>query len=223
MEKLSKSMKKFLRYSNNLKKKQIKKVEEIPRLRKLLFFNWIRPKKFERIVKFRMPFDKRSTIPGKNYGIGGMQICFILKGRKGAVQVLMGTHFFLPATINEYNESKSKSNILKTYDGKDQEPFDCWDVGYHSIKRPYYLKKSDKRICDINDCGYCYYDGSSLRGRDDKIVQLFMEKREDGIWDYLEKYYKETFKNKRPSGFGLMIKVLDKILIKKENKKEKRK
>lgn len=205
----SKSMKKFIRYVSNMKKKQAKKVEKINKWKKLLFFNWIGFRKFERIVRFEMPFDKRSNIPGKDYGIGAMRIWFILKGSKGAVQVLIGTQFFLPATVNEYN--RDRRNLLKTYDGKDQKPFECWDVGFHSISRPSYLEKSDKMSCEINDCGYCYYDGSSLRGRDDKIAQLFMEKGTDGIFDYLEKNYKETFKDKRPSGFGSMIKTLEKL------------
>jgi len=58
--------------------------------------------KFERIVQFGMPFDKRSEDPNKNYGIGAMRIFFILKGRKGAVQIVISTKFYLPSTVDEY-------------------------------------------------------------------------------------------------------------------------
>lgn len=38
----------------------------------------------ERITKFYPAFDKRSSIPGKNYGIHGVELRMILKGNKGA-------------------------------------------------------------------------------------------------------------------------------------------
>ena len=144
---------------------------------------------FEKIVKFSMPYDKRSDEPGKNYGIGAMRIWFILKGRHGAVQVLIGTQFYLPATINEYIEKGR--NIMKTHDGKDQEPFDCWDVGYHSPKP--FFEGQTKQECDILKKGYCYYDGSSLRGKHDGVDKMFMEKGQDAIWEYLEKEYRDLY------------------------------
>jgi len=151
--------------------------------------------KFERIVRFRMPFDKRTDNPQTNYGICSFGIVFILKGKKGAVQVFMNTEFFLPKTINEYLNSNNHywKNLLKDTNGKDKFPFGCWDVGFHSKKKPSYMEKSDKSKCDILDCGYCYYDGSSLRGNKDKLPELFFEKGEEAIWKYLEKYYAEQF------------------------------
>jgi len=41
--------------------------------------------KFERIVRTRPPFDKRNPNPNKNYGIHGVDIWFILKGKKGGL------------------------------------------------------------------------------------------------------------------------------------------
>ena len=140
--------------------------------------------KFERIVKFGMPFDKRSDIPRKNYGISAMRIIFILKGRHGAVQVIMSTSLYTKNVALEHF-NKNSDYISK------QSTFDCWDVGFHSKKKPSYMNKSDQQRCNI--LGKCYYDGSSLRGRDDKVAEMFLEKGEEAIWKYLEKYYYEVF------------------------------
>jgi hypothetical protein len=40
----------------------------------------------------------------------------------------------------------------------------------------------------------CYYDGSSLRGEDDKVVENYLEYGDEWIWEYLEKYYRGLFK-----------------------------
>ena len=140
--------------------------------------------KFERIVKFSPPFDKRSKVPGKNYGMGSMKIWFILKGKKGAVQILLSTALYTQNIVLEYAQ-KQDNYIAK------QDTFDCWDVGFHSKKRPEYMDTSQKNECDI--FGKCYYDGSSLRGEHDKVPKIFLEKGEEGIFKYLEKYYKEVF------------------------------
>lgn len=161
----------------------------------------MKKQKFERIVKFRMPYDKRHDNPSKNYGIGSMAIWFILKGKQGAVQVLINTPFYLPETVEEYkrigNKLKTPPTDLRDENGK-PKGFDCWDVGFHSKKKPDYMKKSDKQECEI--LGKCYYDGSSLRGEHDGVVDIFLEKGEEGIWQYLEKYYDETFGERSEKG-----------------------
>lgn len=220
---IPKGMKKFLRYSNRLKKKQIEAVGKLPLFKKILPFNWIGFKRFERIVRINPPYDKRNKNPKKNYGISALSFFFILKGRKGAVQIYLSTQYYPSKIMDGYIQKKGYNPFRWTYNNELKDTFDCWDIGYHSIKKPDYLEKDDKRVCDINDCGYCYYDGSSLRGEEDKIGELFMDKGEEGIWEYLENYYKETFNDKKPSGFGLLVKLLPFALAKKKDKKEKEK
>ncbi len=149
----------------------------------------------KRIIKFTPAYDKRSDNPKKNYGIGSMSIRFILEGKEGAVQVVLNTPFFLPETVEEYkkigNKNKTQpSDLRDDYKGKPRG-FDCWDVGFHSKKKLSYMSKEDENECDI--LGKCYYDGSSLRGMNDKVAELFMEKGEEFIWNYLEDYYMEVF------------------------------
>lgn len=219
----SKQMKKFMRIMKKDKKKQIADVKSIPLYKKMLLFNLGFKK---RILRVKPPFDKRNKNPKKNYGIGALSFQFILKGRKGAVQVLLSTHYYPIPVIDEHMKKGSNLfswNSINPFNPKSKsklkDTFECWDVGYHSIRKPYYLEKENKRICDINDCGYCYYDGSSLRGSDDKIGELFMEKGEEAIWKYLEEEYKRVFKKKNPSGFGLLVKLLPLALAKKKGGK----
>ena len=61
------------------------------------------------------------------------------------------------------------------------------------------MNKSDKTDCDMFKGG-CYYDGSALRGSNDKVGEMFLEKGESAIWEYLEKYYKEVFGNDTKDG-----------------------
>lgn len=154
--------------------------------------------KFERIVRFVMPHDERTENPMTNYGIGSMRIYFILKGSKGAVQSIISTQFFLPKTINEYLNSNNSywRNLLKDNNGNDSKPFQGWDVGFHSKKKPAYMNEDRaKSDCDIIG-GKCYYDSSISQGERDQLGELFHEKGEEAIWEYLEKYYETTFQKK---------------------------
>ena len=146
--------------------------------------------KFERIVKFGMPFDKRTSNPNTNYGIGSMGIWFILKGKKGAVQVFIATNHYLSETILEYQKDNKNLHYSKVFN-KPEPTFRCWDVGFHSKKKPKYMEKSQQQKCNI--IGKCYYDGSSLRGDKDKVAEKFLEGGEETIWKYLEKYYNKEF------------------------------
>ncbi len=144
---------------------------------------------FDRIVNTRPPFDKRNPDPKKNYGVGSLNIWFILKGKKGAVQIMLGTKLYLTKQMNEWFSEGKRYPF-----DSEEECMTCWDVGFHSKKKPEYMNKSDQRECEI--IGKCYYDGSGLRGRDDKVVENYLEKGDDWIWEYLEKYYKEVFGDK---------------------------
>ena len=142
--------------------------------------------KFEKIIHFRMPFDKRHINPKKNYGIGAFQIRFVLKKGEKAVQVLLSTCLYPVEVMREYEGTRR--NLFEH-----STTFDCWDVGYHSNKPRY--DGQTKMDCDLLKKGFCYYDGSSLRGRDDKVVENFQEHGVDWVWDYLERYWNETFGN----------------------------
>lgn len=149
-------------------------------------------KKFERIVEFSPAFDKRHEDHKKNYGIGAVNIRFVLRKGKKAVQFLMGTNWYLQKTIKEYIKEKYIDLRLPTlYKTNDTgKSFDCWDLGYHSPKRMY-----DSQTPISDDClytkGKCYYDGSGLNS--EVFHNILLEKGSNGVWEELEKYWNNVF------------------------------
>ena len=90
--------------------------------------------KFKQIVHFSPAFDKRHANPNKDYGIGSVQIRFVLQGKRGAVQLLLGTDWYLPESIKEYEE-KGNRNLPPPINLRDDKDFlKGWDLGYHSPK-----------------------------------------------------------------------------------------
>ena len=55
----------------------------------------------ERIVHFAPAFDRCDPDPKKNYGIRGVELRFVLKGPKGAIQFVVYTNWQLPHVTEE--------------------------------------------------------------------------------------------------------------------------
>jgi hypothetical protein len=161
--------------------------------------------KFEHIVEFSPAFDGRPVSMGglkewrtktmrpddgtdhTNYGVGGVEIRFVLKGEKGAIQFLIGTDWY-PPHVQE--EQRDKMYHIDSRFHSIQPS--GWDVGYHS---PVPLYEGQDNIMD--DCPYldgkpCYYDGSSLRA-DEWVKNILLKEGSDGIWKAMEEDYAERF------------------------------
>jgi len=65
------------------------------------------------------------------------------------------------------------------------------DLGYHS-PNPMYDGQESMGACQYLDGKTCYYDGSGLDA--EEIYKVLVEKGSDAVWEELEKYYVETFK-----------------------------
>lgn len=132
---------------------------------------------FERIVTMRPAFHKVHDEPSKNYGVGGVRMCMVLRGPLGATQFMLLTGWYLPKTIDWW-----KSRGLSF----DREPTPA-DRGYHwSI--PQY-DGQDSRDCDLLPGGKCYYDGSGLNA--DDTYQFLLEGGDEAVWKDLQNYYEE--------------------------------
>jgi len=137
---------------------------------------------FERKIQFDPGFDKRSNDPKTNYGIHGMQIRFILKGPKGAIQFMIMTDWQLPHVRKEMQAKHGH------YFSMGPMPA---DVGYHSYEPRYDGQEPISQTCEILDGKPCYYDGSSLCA--DELFDIFVTEGEGAMWKYLENVYQETF------------------------------
>ena len=132
--------------------------------------------KFEKITNVRLPLDRRHKDASKNYGIHGLDIWFILKGKKGAVQYAVTMPIYLP-------HIKIEHSFMQEIRG--------FDVGYHALEPQYEGQKSME--CDLY--GKCYYDGSSFRSNEwtKEIFSTIGEAPENILWKKLEEEYELRF------------------------------
>jgi len=141
---------------------------------------------FERIIEFSPAWDKRSDVPGKNYGIHAVEIRFVLKGKKGAIQFLVGTDWYLP-----HNQKEIGGTIRGINSISERQPRG-WDVGYHSPKPMYEGQVSMNEGCPYLDGKDCYYDGSGLRA-DEWVDKYLLKEGSDAVWRAMEREYVRVF------------------------------
>lgn len=160
--------------------------------------DWLSRQVRERIVELRPAYDRRSADPSKDYGVHGVELLFVLKGREGAVQFLLYTNWYLP----HVQEELDKRFLLRP----DRVGVRCHchpmpaDLGYHSPHPMYKGHKPTTESCPYLDGRLCYYDGSGLAA--ERIYEVLLRTGSDGVWAELESYYASVFKTNPPLGGG---------------------
>lgn len=147
----------------------------------------------EKITFFAPAYDKRSSDPKKDYGIGCMRCYMVLKGEKGAVNFTFFTGMFLESTMEEYiKEGRAMPEVHDWGVFYINKPRGM-DVGFHSLTPLYdYQKEYGPRDgCEWLDGKPCYGDGSALRAGE--WMKIFLSEGSDKIWEMLEVEYKERF------------------------------
>ena len=182
-------------------------------------FHVISPKKINkpkslltRQLEFEPAYDKRDPDPRKNYGIHGVNMRWILKGKLGAVQFLLYTNWQLPEVREEYGSTIEKVSRFLL------EPLPA-DIGYHS-RVPLYAGQSPvRKITNIRRekinvngeelempvidkefepaaCMYlggkdpCFYDGSGLNAA--RYFDELCRYGDEALWQKMESYYYST-------------------------------
>lgn len=140
---------------------------------------------FERIVEFNGAWDKRPKKPGDpNYGVHGMEIRFVLKGDKGAIQFVLFTNWQLPEVADWH--ASMRHYLHESDRGRRQWPMAA-DVGYHA-RSPRY---EEQTVCQ-DECPYiggpCYYDGSGLLA--DEWWPEFLAGGTEWLWPKMEERYR---------------------------------
>lgn len=136
---------------------------------------------FHRKVEITPAFDKRDPNPGKNYGIHGAEIRFVLLGSAGAVQFLLYTNWMLPHVQRELDAKHSNHSHC--------HPLPA-DLGYHSLT-PRYEGQESRPDCQYLDGKPCYYGGSGLNAQ--RVYDVMVAEGGEAMWRALEDYYAETF------------------------------
>jgi hypothetical protein len=135
--------------------------------------------KKQRLVEWTPAFDKRDPNPSKNYGIHGMNLRFVLKGERGAIQFLIFTGWHLPRVQEEFKRK-----------GWDSSPMPA-DLGYHSLAPHYEGQGVQSDSCEYCDGKPCYYDGSGLNA--EPVFDKFVSEGEEAMWAELASYYELVF------------------------------
>lgn len=142
-----------------------------------------------RDFKVRPGYDKRSSDPSKNYGIGCAIMTWYVKGPKGAVQFSLMTgwypHIIKKTTFDDWSDWAEMSVTMKPNDAPTPA-----DLGYHSPVPMYEGQTLMDEECPILK-GPCYYDGSGLNAY--KPFSILVHEGGDRLWEFLEHYYRETF------------------------------
>ena len=135
----------------------------------------------EKILRIRMPFDKRHSCPEKNYGIGSMFFAMIYLKNNNAMQFTFSVPFYLPHVARGLPQDSLCEGL-------------GYDVGYHADK-PQYEGQSPMDKCNLLTEGKCYYDGSSLAA-DERYKQfLLQEDAFDWVWKKLAEDWQSHFGN----------------------------
>lgn len=129
---------------------------------------------FERIITFQNGYtceiDWNGPDRGQSHGRHGMNLLFLLKGERGAIQFVVFTGW--ETTWKEYDEGLS---VMPA------------DIGAHAYK-PMYEGQTSMGECEWLDGKECFYDGSGLQANE--VFKVFVRRGEEAMWSELEKYYK---------------------------------
>jgi len=139
-----------------------------------------------RWVEFTPAFDKRNTDPNKNYGIGSVNIRFLLRGPRGVVQFLILSGWYLPEVQSELGRGTFHDYPLAA------------DLGYHSPVPMYEGQEPITDSCEYLDGRPCYYDGSSLAAK--RVYERLLREGDAGVWSELEDYYTDRFGGQEVGG-----------------------
>lgn len=131
--------------------------------------------KLERKIKLTPAYDKRHFDPKKNYGIGCVDMRFLVKGPEGVIQFAFMTGWFLP-------QNKNISTDMYPY---------AYDLGYHSYVPLYEGQPKMTDECPYLDGKPCYYDGTSLGA--EGVLELLIKDGVEAVWEFLERDYKVKF------------------------------
>lgn len=134
-------------------------------------------------VNFECVYNSERCYPGSggSHGKHGLEIEFIVKGKKGAVWFVLYTGWF-PQSISEEENSIvdwGRNKVLPV------------DLGYHSKIPQYKGQEPTNQSCELCDGQMCFYDGSAINAQD--AMYTLVNGGDVKLWEFLESYYNNIF------------------------------
>lgn len=137
-------------------------------------------------IRFECKFNSDKCKPGEggSHGRAGLDIRFVVKGKKGAIQFLLYTGWLPQKTEpsgigTRWIEKWSRTEVLPA------------DLGCHSKKPLYEGQEIVSDSCEYCDGKPCYYDGSGLQASN--AMYTLVNGGGEALWQFLEEYYNATF------------------------------
>jgi len=158
----------------------------------------------EHKILFFPAFDRTDPDPKKNYGVGDLNIKFLVIGNKGIVEFDLSTNWYFDYVMDGRVEwikdlvRQGKENFLIKHV---LSPY-LLDVCYYS---PIELSEDDcyfeNGLNYLEDKSLVYYGYKYIIENEfedkiwttDYVLKLLIEQGDMAVWNYLEKYYHEIF------------------------------
>lgn len=148
---------------------------------------------------FLPAFDRTDPDPKKDYGVGCLELLFMVFGEKGAVQLQLLTQWYLPHVMKRRLEAL-KHDIWMGKEDFLLENFiepNPIDLCYFSVARnnedETYFEKGLSYLGNASYYyGYKYYDDEERVAKEVAFRKL-VDEGDEALWKYLEDYYIEVF------------------------------
>jgi hypothetical protein len=175
---------------------------------------------FTKLIEFYPAHDQKAA----GGGIHGVDIRFVLKGPKGAVDFMLMTNWLLPET-----QERTDARILEDIKAREVTQVQL-DVlykpipahrAYHSPVQRYGNQVPSSEPCPYLDEGqHCFWDSSGLNA--DGIYEALLHEGDEGVWKELEYYYHDVFeipmeeRTLEGSELGVLVETVLKPILEKE-------
>lgn len=140
----------------------------------------------KRVIEWEPAFDKRDPDPGKNHGVHGMEIRFLLKGPDLVVQFLISTNWQLEHVWREWEVKEDFNPRRDKYKHLLCRPMGA-DLGRHSTTPLYESERMVSKKCEYLDDRPCYYDGSGLNA--EELLKKLIAEGEEPVWKRMTEAY----------------------------------
>lgn len=131
----------------------------------------------ERITRFTPAYDHRK----EGGGVHCVDLYFVLKGPKGAIELVIFTGWML-SHVHERLKEKGEFPIAQAA-----------RLGWHSPTPIFEDQQPSNDTCNYLDGLPCYCDWSYLRGGPQSQFEVLVEQGSDGVWASLQEEYDAIF------------------------------
>lgn len=139
-------------------------------------------------INFNPAFDKRSSIPSKNYGIHGVDMIWSLgHPKQGYITWTVFTNWYLPEVQKELEVQPINPRFPHLFFLPQPA-----DLGYHSLV-PQFEGQKPVKNCKLLDNQDCYCDGSGLVAQE--VFNLLVKEGQESVWKFILEQWKYRFEN----------------------------